>query len=250
MANYRGPKIITDGLIFTIDGVNIKSFNSGSAPNDVLNMIDTSQTGSLKSGTSFSDGVFEFDGTDDYIDFGDVQDMGTNDWTVEAWVSLSGDNTGYDWLISKAFANVGSYRWALGLDNTRKLRTFFVGSPQSGPEGSQITGDTQLAVDTWYYVVWTLDRSSVQELYINGVKDSWTDTGGSTAGNDISEWNGQDMQNNHTLKIGAYTNSANTGPQQWAYFKLANLRIHNVLLTQSEIVNNYNATKHRFGIKS
>ena len=73
MANYYGtPAIVTDGLVFAVDAGNQQSYVTASL--DTFNLVG-SQTGSLKNDTGFSNdnqGVWDFDGADDYIDCGNI----------------------------------------------------------------------------------------------------------------------------------------------------------------------------------
>jgi len=65
-----GPRIVKDGLVFYMDAANPKSYVSG---NTTCNDLISSIGGTLEGGTGFlteNKGVLEFDGTDDYIDFG------------------------------------------------------------------------------------------------------------------------------------------------------------------------------------
>ena len=72
MSFSNGPKgIIGDGLVYTIDAANPQSYNSGSGV--TYDFFNQTLSGSLDgNGTTYStDGIgsFEFDGTDDYIEF-------------------------------------------------------------------------------------------------------------------------------------------------------------------------------------
>jgi hypothetical protein len=142
--------------------------------------------GELINGVIETDDYWEFDGVNDYVDFGDNLDIGTSDWSMEFWINLPNSNTSRDWFISKAFAAVGTNRWAFGLDGTRQLRSFFVGSPQTGPEGSVILCDTQLDTNTWYHVTVVYDRAIQQRVYLNTVLESFTNDPTGDRGDDIS----------------------------------------------------------------
>ena len=85
-----GSDIVKRGLIFYVDGANIKTYN----PNkDVLKVTDlvNDSTGQLVNGTTFNTnniGIFVLDGTNDYIDCGDfipTQNL-TYPYTIECWV--------------------------------------------------------------------------------------------------------------------------------------------------------------------
>ena len=107
MGISRGKKIITDGLVFYMDAANKRCYpGSGTTVN---NLID-SNSGTLLNGTAFStnnNGYFDFDGTNDYINFGDSDTYtfgdGSTDstMTVSAWVNID-DASGFS-MASKYF---------------------------------------------------------------------------------------------------------------------------------------------------
>ena len=70
------------------------------------NMKDLTD-GTPQNGVELVNGAWEFDGVNDYIDFGDNLDIGTSDWSMEFWINLPTSNTSRDWFISKAFAEIG-----------------------------------------------------------------------------------------------------------------------------------------------
>jgi hypothetical protein len=70
MALTHSPKIITNGLFFSLDSSNIKSYSgSGTSTTD---MMTYNRTGTLYNGVNFSDRSFVFDGTNDYIQFANI----------------------------------------------------------------------------------------------------------------------------------------------------------------------------------
>jgi hypothetical protein len=67
--NYFGSPIVTDGLVFAVDASNLVSYESGST---TTYSLTGSYTGSLQNGVAFlpdNGGVWNFDGTDDYMSF-------------------------------------------------------------------------------------------------------------------------------------------------------------------------------------
>jgi len=77
--------IVTDGLIFCADPANKRCYSgSGDTCTDLAGGV----TGSLENETALSsdwNGVFDFDGTDDYIDFGSPAALQNQVGTVIAW---------------------------------------------------------------------------------------------------------------------------------------------------------------------
>src|SRR5262249_14673363 len=65
-----------------------------------------------------TDGGLSFDGVDDQVSFGDVLDMGTQDWTVAAWIKVDPSAANYRTLIAKDAGWIG---WDLHTDATGHL---------------------------------------------------------------------------------------------------------------------------------
>ena len=95
MAVNSGPDgIVQDGLVFYIDAANTDSYVSGSS--DTFSLANLSLTGSLKNNTSFissNAGVWDFDGSDDYVNLIDksIAVQGDGARTISAWVRTSED---------------------------------------------------------------------------------------------------------------------------------------------------------------
>jgi hypothetical protein len=67
MGIYRGPNIVTDGLVFAVDAGSERSYpGTGTTVTDLVGL----NNGTLTNGVTYQSangGVFDFDGTDDYI---------------------------------------------------------------------------------------------------------------------------------------------------------------------------------------
>jgi hypothetical protein len=86
-----GPDLIQDGLVFAIDASDKNSYVSGS--NISYSLIGTF-SGSFTNGASYASnnqGVFTFDGTNDYIDVSNAQQLNprTGSFTVDFWCNVS-----------------------------------------------------------------------------------------------------------------------------------------------------------------
>ena len=83
--------IVTDGLVFYVDAGNSKSYpGSGTTWTDLIGGNKGSLTNmDATNHSSTNGGIFTFDGGDEYVDYGDVINIGTNDFTISVWVRLS-----------------------------------------------------------------------------------------------------------------------------------------------------------------
>ena len=226
--------IVTDGLVFQVDPSNNLSDNV----TNVKNIVTPNMVGSMDNGLVVTNNNYICDGVDNNIDFGDVLDMGTSDYTIESWINISA-NSGNDWFISKAIAAVSDYRFGFGISNS-KLYSVIDGSPSAALTGKLPLGDTVLKHGVWYQVTMVIDRSASISYRINGQAESLTSDA------DISAWDGQTFNSAESLRVGAYTDSGGTNPSNAFNGLLGLQKIYNRVLTQSESEQNYEATKHRF----
>jgi hypothetical protein len=234
------PDIVRTGLVLNLDAGEPSSYSgSGTTWTD---LSGSGNNGTLTNGPTFNSsnggGSLVFDGSNDFIEFGDVLDLGTNDRTIISWISLDSSFAGGT-ILSKARAAAQNYRFAFLVTSERKIRTFFQGNG-----GSDITpdGDDVLLTNTFYMVTTVITRSSNISMYVNTRLQILT--GSST----ISQWNGLDFQSNNPLRVGTYTADDNVTPTSLFKGNLSNLKIYNRALTASEVQQNYQALKGRFGI--
>jgi hypothetical protein len=237
LQNYNATKkrfspeenIVTNGLVLNIDAGNNLSYPGTGIT--AINIAGVGVTGVLTNGVGFgvsSGGSFIFDGTNDHIDCGNDSSLsnigGTANITASAWVyytAYGGGGNAYSVITVKGFP------WTWLLENPSNTFTFRISA--GGSDVNIIDTSTHL-LNTWYNVVGTYN-GSVISIYVNGVlKNARVQTG--TLGT-----------NSETAKIGTYqgTNYNLTG-------RIANVYIYNRTLSSTEILQNYNALKGRYGL--
>ena len=222
--NHR--KIVTDGLVFVVDSGNIRSY-SGSGTS-VNSMSDLSQTGTLVNGVSFVDNSFDFDGLDDYIDFGQVSVFPWDNMTFEFWVKIdtaSNNNRILDYHlnilrgITIYIATSGdlTFRYADGANRTNAL----------------VDVNSHIGDGNFHHYVIQYESGIGNTTYIDGVSQGIvsTNTGTITPANPTE-----------TLRIGDWQ----SGGSRAFDGKIPNVKIHNRVLTSDEVLQNYNANKTRF----
>ena len=239
--NRNYEPIVTDGLTFLIDPGFTPSY-----PRSGTTWYNVSGTnnGTLTNGPTFSSdggGSIVFDYTDDYINFTTNLPSSTS-YTVSCWFSA---NTG-NW-------NGALFGFGTGASpNTQDVYLF--GEWSSGcpsPLGGSF-GFNTWNCDSWgfgnaspilkgtgfHHVVATFNHQSVgsNKLWLDGIEKTLTQQIGSTQFS-------ANLKNQ--FKIAA--NGWNVGDQLWNG-KIATCQVYNRALTQSEITQNYNAQKGRFGL--
>jgi len=234
--NREYENIVTDGLVFNVDAGYLPSYPiSGTTWYDLSgNRYD----GSLINSPAYSSGNMDFGGTNSYISFGSDLNFNFTNFSVSIWAksptNIKG-NTGFPIhvtnLIGKGNWNSRSC-WALGYRSSSSLPAntiiFFSGMDwYSGPSYSVDLFDLSL----WNNFVGVATPSD-QKLYLNGELVSTVITTKRT-----SITNVEDFQIGRSSYISRFFDG-----------KISSAQIYNKELTDSEVLQNYNAQKGRFGL--
>jgi len=223
MAVGYNPRIVTDGLVLAFDAGNTKSYpGSGTTWSDISGK---GNNGTLTNGPTYNsnDGALVFDGSNDEIDCGSSDDFafGTGDFTIEFWCNP--DVLGTKGIISiSPDGSFSSTNWQFRY-NSSKVRWIYSST-------ANITSSSTVSVGEWTHVVTTRSGTALT-LYINAVSEA---TGTSSA----------NLSDNGTLRIGRNRDGS-------AHFdgKISNVKLYKGKgLTASEVLQNFNATRGRYGI--
>ena len=220
MAFQYSPKIVTDGLVFYLDAANPKSYVSGST---VWNDISRGgNTGTLVNGPTFNSGnggSIVFDGVDDGVNLISTITLGNGNWTISMWAYANSFPSNFGRLISNN--NSGPVSNAFGMASGKiSYHSYLV-------SWTQQLGNTTLNVGNWYNLIW-VNTSGSMVMYVNGVADSNSFTSTTSNGGPIN-CIGKNWANSFSGRV-------------------ATTQIYNRALTQTEITQNYNSTKSRFGL--
>jgi hypothetical protein len=226
MAISRGPKLVTNGLVFCVDAADKNSYiGSGTTWTDVSG---NAYNGTLTNGPTFNGsngGGIVFDGVDDYVSISNNSNFNNgNNITVEAWVLCTNWSSYTHPMIVAKGINV---EWILWKSND----TGVVGKLGWRGLGTAYT-TTSLPNNTWVQCVGSVG-SEGQKVYLNGVLESTVGNTTFTSGNV-----------NVTIAAGLVTGS----PSNLLGANVAITRIYNIQLTDNQVLQNYNATKPRFGL--
>ena len=225
MAISRGPKLVTNGLVFCVDAADKNSYiGSGTTWTDVSG---NAYNGTLTNGPTFNGsngGGIVFDGVDDYADFGNVLASLTN-LSLECFVKFGTQSTSFNGIISKTLNNTNGWEIrTAGYTSTTTTAQFRYVGDNAAPDFGALTNGV------WYHLVATGALSS-QLVYINGsIYNSGTYAGTPSA-------------NSNSLVIGRLAYAG-----LYANMSLGCVRIYNRVLTASEILQNYSVLKTRFGL--
>jgi hypothetical protein len=153
--------------------------------------------------------------------------FGTGQFSIEAWVYAFSFNTNNKIFNSQSSNAVGYIDLSY---NLTPYNGFIIDDFGGGPR-IVTANSTKISLNTWYHVVGLRDSSNQYVVYVNGVAS----TNNSTS----------------TLSLTALDPRIGINPASSAEIwngKISSVRLYNRALTASEIQQNYNALRSRFGI--
>lgn len=236
MAINVRPNIVTNGLVLNLDAANIKSYpRSGTTWNDLSGF---NNSGSLTNGPTFNSangGSIVFDGVNDYVDCGSGNQItGLINLTVSAWVyPVTSSATRYVSRYYDTTANNGFVLYSYLPSEATNIKFAFDGR-ESASEYLFTSSSLEYSLNQWYNVVGTKNANNWR-VYVNSIL---------VASNNVGNGTTAFQQNN--LQVGALITSFGSF---YTRNSVANSQIYNRALSQTEIQQNYNATKTRFGLQ-
>ena len=222
----HSPIIVTDGLSLYTDAVNTRSYvGSGITVNGLVSGIGLTLVNGVGFGTTGTS-YFILDGTNDNIPF-NIPNVGTT-LSIEMWARINSFSNGMPFGFDRYDV------WA----NGGRLGFNTAASDIYGLTSTQVTNLGLLSQWKHYVFEMRTDVSySNNKIYINGQNQSLSQVAGTE---------------NASLRN---FNSGNGRISSWLFsdvffiaMDLAQFRVYNRALTSQEIVQNYNATKRRYGL--
>lgn len=231
--------VVKDGLVLNLDAGDTNSYpGTGVTWSDRSTQANSfTLTNGPVYNTTTSPNIL-IDGVDDYaIDNGNAAlkaiSNGGN-FTVDAWIKINA--TGNQYLCGNQINVGGSFGFGIVLvPSVTALRIFYTTSSSTF---YSIT-DPAITTATWMHLVTTYQYSdglgqSLYNLYINSVQKS---------------------ANSSTQPSGTVSNSANSffvgrrpNATVQASMNLASLKVYNKILSSTEVIQNFNAARGRFGL--
>lgn len=236
MSIQYSPKIVTNGLIFYVDAGNTKSY-----PGTGTAWYDRSGYGkntTLVNGPTFNSsngGSIVFDGVDDYVNVTPPLLSGISQFTYSSFNKFT--NNGNTGLALFSYGNYYDYPNDILFYWSSNQLHFQIGN---GADGG---GNYTYAVsNTWANTTLVFDgtqstNDTRMKFYVNGIQQtavSFDYTVPSSTYNSLSP----------ACNIGAYIGIGGFN----FCGNIANTMLHNRALSQTEVTQNYNALKSRFGL--
>ena len=233
MGLAHSPSIISDGLVFYLDAANRRSYSgSGNTANGLVSGIG----GTLVNGVGFgatNSGFFNFDGANDFLNIpSSILQFGTSDFTIQFWFKVP------TILDGKTIFSDG---W--GITNGGFLfYTYKVGSDERFLYYSTSTNG-----------VWDIADSKV--ILLAPTYNTWYNVAVLRIGNNFTLYLDGKSVNTFSSSLSLrntgypYTFGADSSASRACAVSLGNLLIYkNKGLSATEILQNYNATRKRFGL--
>jgi hypothetical protein len=237
---FQAP-IVTDGLVFVVDSGNIISYETGST---TTHSLTGSLSGSLINGVGYNQsngGVWNLDGTDDYIEFLDnsALNFGAGSFTIECFFKPNSTQSGGNFpaVMNKSVGDftspsAGVTGWMLFWWTTAGRYYFSLGDSSAAINSiifpSNVNND-----NTWRHLAVTIPSGN---NLINGY------------------YNGNLVTSNSRTLTGSTNINVSLTLGTWRQFarelntELSIARIYNRELTAAEILQNFNAQRTRFNI--
>jgi len=187
--------------------------------------------------SSVGGGSIEFDGVNDYVNSngktyigsGEIAVGGNGSYTLEAWINVrtsQGTTTNSDSIVgSSSTYGVGMQ---VGINGTSPRINY-------GARGKSNFYSSNFSYNTWTHVCLSRIGGVSVRSYLNGQLDTTTSSGNLWVPGD---------QTIGEMRIG------NSSPRVTGYYDgyISIVRIYNIGLTDEQVLQNFNATRGRFGI--
>jgi len=217
--NYEAQKskfantIVQQGLVLNLDAGNQYSY--AGAGTTFYDVSGNSNNGTLTNGPTYSSdvgGAIVFDGTNDYVSIPDINFTAA---TIDIWVYINAYDVGGSVFVYQSSSGFEVWSDLNGLIRYNKNPV------------TVLTSGPGFTLNSWNNIVATSD-GTINKLYLNNVN--------------IGSTNGVIFDNTAgDIRISGYGSYMVNG-------KCAMLKMYNRALSVTEITQNYNATKGRFGL--
>ena len=225
MAFHHSPRIASGDIVLGLDPANSRSYpGSGTTWTDTVG----GKIATLTNGPTFSTiggGSIAFDGANDYAAL-ITTGLLVNSFCLSMWIYPHDVSGGFQMLWG-----ADGYAGGNGLGHYIYNNTVRPYVAVGGSAAELFNSNANLTNNTWFNVVLQRNKSVKWELYINGVLDS---TNSSTAL--------ADSFSSTNTRIGQHAGGSNLPFDG----NMSHIILYDRVLTDAEVVKNYNAMKERF----
>ena len=226
-----GEEVVPNGLVLSIDPSNWYVYpKAGTAVTDLKGNA-TGTIGGNMAYSTIASGTFVSDGNADYIDFGKTPtNFPTGDISIFVWIRASSLSNGWNIFMTKWFTNTAGtggysdFHYAIYPSGGSYYQNLYTAYQ------SNLFGSTPLVANTWYQVGFTIGGGNMQ-MYINGKPD------GDLRSNNRINYNESNLfLGDPRIGVGGFVGT------------IGSFAIYNRVITQEEVLQNFNATKTKYGL--
>ncbi len=235
---YYGPQIVRNGLILALDAADKNSYpGSGATWTD---LSGNGYNGTLTNSPTFSNsngGSIIFDGTNDYTSTSlDLSWNNTNSVSISMWIKTGNLSQ------SKGFLGTGNFEWQFRQGQYAGANSdlvFVYWDNSGGHTNGSIPSMSGFFDDTnWKHLTMTWNNSNSTILFYKNGTQIFSQVYGNPSANRVSSELMQIGGNVYSWDgVGAYWNGS-----------FSNIQTYNRTLTATEVSQNFNATRNRFGV--
>ena len=235
MALHHNPRVVTSGLILALDAADINSYpGSGATWHDVSGNGNDAGLYNTPTYQTNNKGVLAFDGTSDLAYTGQNINW-SGDFSLGLWVNASRwhDPSSACGGNNASFLESANGYWNMwGLEASSGGPLFFTYYNTSYGGVNMNFGLNSSNLNQWHYLSVVYRDLGACFTYTDGVQAASATSPGSITTSDI-------------LRIGYFSQHCGAG-RPIAQF--ARIEVYNRALSATEVEQNYNATKGRFGL--
>jgi hypothetical protein len=225
---------VTSNLVLYYDPSNPSSY-SGSGT--VINDLSGNGLNGSMSGITFTTPYFSYNGTSSQVRVADnaLLEPGSGSWTMESWFYSSSFSSSS--VILGKFDNGGTSQnvsYSIRVNTSGSLfAQYSNGAPATFVNSTPYT----ISLNTWYQVVYVWTNSG-------GTKTLQTFINGSSIGT-VNHTFTSILNSTNPLYLGSYNGGEYS---QWLNGRIGITRIYNTPLTSSQVLQNFNANKSKYGL--
>lgn len=220
---FANRRIVTDGLVFSIDAYNTKSYVSGDTT--TYDLTSNSNNGTLVNGVTFDNNYWTFDGTNQNIGVNQPSLLNVTSRTISIWFKAVANDVS---IYTRGASRGNSTNRDIDIYGNGSLLISMATNTSSGTNFSLTT--PYPALNEWHEVTTTWDGTTSTDsakLYLNGVLvDS-----------------GTPLTTTQTERFDHYIGGDGTFIYEG---DISLFKFYNKELTSTEVLQNYNALKWRF----
>ncbi len=229
MGLTHSPSIVMDGLQYYIDVFNIRSYpGTGVSITNIANLVVG--VGDSATAISASGGILFGANRNSFVSA--TLTVSNTEYTKICWFNLD-DVTTFQPLI----CGTNSQRHCMWMNKTAKLTASHSNDAAFVPGTfTSVAGNTTLSTGVWYFGAVTYSSVSGFNIYLNGVLDQTSVT--------TQTFGASNTQN----YVGYYGDFFTSPVLPTLNGKIGPAMVYNRVLTSTQILQNYNATKGRYGL--